>query len=115
MHLIVSEADVAAPRRSARRALQAQSICSTSGFAYDEMLAFRRWSRVPVYPVDMVKHRSSRATWPNGPASHTLRLKRSSYGRCAGLAPVALRIGPAMTRVVSHFTEERMSGERRGW
>ena len=58
MHPIVSEADFAALLAAPLAVLYKHSpICPTSGFAYEEMLAFRRLSRVPVYLVDVVRHR----------------------------------------------------------
>ena len=69
MHPIVTEADLAAcsPRRSPS-STSTVPICPTSGFAYEEMLAFRRLSRVPVYLVDVVRHRPLSARWPSGSA-----------------------------------------------
>lgn len=58
MHVIVSEADLSALLAAPLAVLYKHSpICATSGFAYQEMLAFRRASSVPVYLVDVVKHR----------------------------------------------------------
>ena len=58
MHVIASEADLGALLAAPLAVLYKHSpICSTSGFAYQEMLAFRRASSVPVYLVDVVKHR----------------------------------------------------------
>jgi monothiol bacilliredoxin len=58
MHVIVSEADCSALLSAPLAVLYKHSpICSTSGFAYQEMLAFRRTSSVPVYLVDVVKQR----------------------------------------------------------
>ena len=58
MHVIVSEADLSALLAAPLAVLYKHSpICSTSGFAYQEMLAFRRASSVPVYLVDVIKHR----------------------------------------------------------
>ena len=58
MHVIVDEADLSALLTAPLAVLYKHSpICATSGFAYQEMLAFRRASSVPVYLVDVVKHR----------------------------------------------------------
>jgi bacillithiol system protein YtxJ len=58
MHTIVSEADCTALFAAPLAVLYKHSpICATSGFAYQEMLAFRRTSSIPVYLVDVVKHR----------------------------------------------------------
>ena len=58
MHVIASEADLSAVLAAPLAVLYKHSpICATSGFAYQEMLAFRRASSVPVYLVDVVKHR----------------------------------------------------------
>jgi bacillithiol system protein YtxJ len=58
MHLIASEADLAALLAAPLAVLYKHSpICPTSGFAYEEMLAFRRLRGVPVYLVDVIKHR----------------------------------------------------------
>ena len=58
MYPIVSEADLAALFASPLAVLYKHSpICATSGYAYEEMLAFRRQSRVPVFLVDVVHHR----------------------------------------------------------
>jgi bacillithiol system protein YtxJ len=58
MHLIATEADLAPLLAAPLAVLYKHSpICPTSGIAYEEMLAFRRRSRVPVYLVDVIKHR----------------------------------------------------------
>jgi monothiol bacilliredoxin len=58
MHLIVTEADFTALLSAPLAVLYKHSpICPTSGFAYEEMLAFRRLSHVPVYLVDVIRHR----------------------------------------------------------
>jgi bacillithiol system protein YtxJ len=58
MHMIASEADLAPLLAAPLAVLYKHSpICPTSGIAYEEMLAFRRRSRVPVYLVDVIKHR----------------------------------------------------------
>ena len=58
MHLIATEADLAPLLAAPLAVLYKHSpICPTSGVAYEEMLAFRRRSRVPVYLVDVIKHR----------------------------------------------------------
>jgi bacillithiol system protein YtxJ len=58
MHPIVTEADLAALLAAPLAVLYKHSpICPTSGFAYQEMLAFTRLSRVPIFLVDVIKHR----------------------------------------------------------
>jgi bacillithiol system protein YtxJ len=58
MHVIATEADVPALLAAPLAVLYKHSpICPTSSFAYEEMLAFRRVSPVPVYVVDVIKHR----------------------------------------------------------
>jgi bacillithiol system protein YtxJ len=58
MHQIVTEADLAPLLAAPLAVLYKHSpICPTSGVAYEEMLAFRRRSRVPVYLVDVIEHR----------------------------------------------------------
>jgi bacillithiol system protein YtxJ len=58
MHVIASEADVAALLAAPLAVLYKHSpICGTSSFAYEEMVAFRRVRPVPVYLVDVIKHR----------------------------------------------------------
>jgi bacillithiol system protein YtxJ len=58
MHPIVTEADLIPLLAAPLAVLYKHSpICPTSGVAYEEMLAFRRRSRVPVYLVDVIKHR----------------------------------------------------------
>jgi bacillithiol system protein YtxJ len=58
MHVIVSQADLSALLAAPLAVVYKHSpICATSGFAYQEMLAFRRASSVPVYLVDVIKHR----------------------------------------------------------
>jgi len=58
MHLIASEADLATLLAAPLAVLYKHSpICPTSGFAYEEVLAFRRHTRVPVFLMDVVKHR----------------------------------------------------------
>jgi bacillithiol system protein YtxJ len=108
MHPIVSEADFAALLAAPLAVLYKLSpICPTSGFAYQEMLAFRRLSRVPVYLVDVVRHR---------PLSRALA-ERIGVAHASPQA-IILREGvpawhrshseieaEAMTRVVSHLSE----------
>jgi bacillithiol system protein YtxJ len=58
MHQIVTDADVAALLAAPLAILYKHSpICPASSFAYEEILAFRRVSPVPVYLVDVIKHR----------------------------------------------------------
>lgn len=58
MHPIVTDADLIPLLAAPLAVLYKHSpICPTSGVAYEEMLAFRRRSRVPVYLVDVIKHR----------------------------------------------------------
>ena len=58
MHVIVNDSDLAALLAAPLAVLYKHSpICPTSGFAYEEILAFRRLRQVPVYLVDVVKHR----------------------------------------------------------
>ena len=58
MHLIVSDADLMAVLAAPLAVLYKHSpICPTSGVAYEELLAFRRRSAVPVFLVDVIKHR----------------------------------------------------------
>jgi bacillithiol system protein YtxJ len=58
MHLIVTEADLVPLLAAPLAVLYKHSpICPTSGVAYEEMLAFRRRSPVPVFLVDVIKHR----------------------------------------------------------
>ena len=58
MHLIVTEADLASLLAAPLAVLYKHSpICPTSGVAYEELLAFRRRRHVPVFLVDVVKHR----------------------------------------------------------
>jgi monothiol bacilliredoxin len=58
MHPIATEADLALLLAAPLAVLYKHSpICATSGIAYEEMLAFRRRSRVPVYLVDVIRHR----------------------------------------------------------
>jgi bacillithiol system protein YtxJ len=58
MHHIATHADLGPLLAAPLAVLYKHSpICPTSGVAYEEMLAFRRRSAVPVYLVDVVKHR----------------------------------------------------------
>ena len=58
MHLIVTEADLVAVLSAPLAVLYKHSpICPTSDVAHEELLAFRRRSPVPVYLVDVIKHR----------------------------------------------------------
>jgi bacillithiol system protein YtxJ len=58
MHLIVTEADLTAVLAAPLAVLYKHSpICPTSDVAREELLAFRRRSAVPVYLVDVIKHR----------------------------------------------------------
>ena len=58
MHLIVTEADLVPLLAAPLAVLYKHSpICPTSDVAYEELLAFRRRSQVPVFLVDVVKHR----------------------------------------------------------
>jgi bacillithiol system protein YtxJ len=114
MHPIVSEADFAALLAAPLAVLYKHSpICPTSGFAYAEMLAFRRLSRVPVYLVDVVRHRPlSRALAERIGVTH------------ASPQAIILREGvpawhrshfdieaQAMQRVVSHLSGGGVDGE----
>ncbi|MGN6391286.1 MAG: monothiol bacilliredoxin BrxC family protein [Gemmatimonadales bacterium] len=58
MHAIVTDADLP-PLLAAPLALlyKHSPICPTSGFAYEEVLAFRRLRAIPIYLVDVIKHR----------------------------------------------------------
>lgn len=58
MHAIVTDADLP-PLLAAPLALlyKHSPVCPTSGFAYEEVLAFRRLRAVPIYLVDVIKHR----------------------------------------------------------
>lgn len=59
MHVIATEADLAPLLTAPLAVLYKHSpICPTSGVAYEEMIAFRDRSRVPVYLVDVLMHRS---------------------------------------------------------
>jgi bacillithiol system protein YtxJ len=59
MQQIVTDADVTALLAAPLAVLYKHSpICPTSSFAYEEILAFRRVRSVPVYLVDVIKHRS---------------------------------------------------------
>ena len=56
--MIVTEADLAPLLAAPLAVLYKHSpICPTSGVAYEEMLAFLRRSPVPVFLVDVIKHR----------------------------------------------------------
>jgi bacillithiol system protein YtxJ len=58
MHVIATEGDLAPLFAAPLAVLYKHSpICPTSGLAYEEMLAFRRRTHVPVYLVDVIKHR----------------------------------------------------------
>ena len=58
MHLIVTEADLVSLLAAPLAVLYKHSpICPTSDVAREELLAFRRRSAVPVFLVDVVKHR----------------------------------------------------------
>jgi bacillithiol system protein YtxJ len=58
MHPIATEADLVLLLAAPLAVLYKHSpICATSGVAYEEMLAFRRRSAVPVYLVDVIRHR----------------------------------------------------------
>jgi bacillithiol system protein YtxJ len=58
MHVIATESDLAPLFAAPIAVLYKHSpICPTSGLAYEEMLAFRRRTHVPVYLVDVIKHR----------------------------------------------------------
>lgn len=58
MHLIVTQADLTAVLAAPLAVLYKHSpICPTSDVAREELLAFRRRSAVPVYQVDVIKHR----------------------------------------------------------
>ena len=58
MHPIVTEADLALLLAAPLAVVYKHSpICPTSSVAYEEILAFRRRSPVPVYLVDVVRHR----------------------------------------------------------
>jgi bacillithiol system protein YtxJ len=58
MHPIVNDGDLAALLAAPLAVLYKHSpICPTSGFAYEEVLAFRRLRRIPVYLVDVIEHR----------------------------------------------------------
>lgn len=59
MHVIATEADLATLLTAPLAVLFKHSpICPTSGVAYEEMVLFRRRSQVPVYIVDVLRHRS---------------------------------------------------------
>jgi bacillithiol system protein YtxJ len=106
MHPIVNDADVTALLSAPLAVLYKHSpICATSGFAYEEMLAFRRLSAVPVYLVDVIKQR---------PLSRALA-ERIGVAHASPQA-IILRAGvaawhrshfdieaQAMTRVVAHL------------
>ena len=58
MNLIATEADLLELLAAPLAVLYKHSpICPTSSVAYEEMLAFRRRSSVPVFLVDVIKHR----------------------------------------------------------
>ncbi|HUR94383.1 MAG TPA: bacillithiol system redox-active protein YtxJ [Gemmatimonadales bacterium] len=58
MHVIATEADLAPLLAAPVAVLYKHSpICPTSGAAYEEMLAFRRRCSIPVYLVDVIRHR----------------------------------------------------------
>jgi bacillithiol system protein YtxJ len=58
MHAIVTAADLPPLLAAPVAVLYKHSpICPTSGFAYEEVLAFRRRRDVPVFLVDVIKHR----------------------------------------------------------
>jgi len=58
MHAIVTDADLPPLLAAPLAVLYKHSpICPTSGFAYEEVLAFRRLRDVPIYLVDVIKHR----------------------------------------------------------
>lgn len=58
MHVIATEADLVPLLAAPLAVLYKHSpICPTSGVAYEEMLAFRGRSEIPVYLVDVVHHR----------------------------------------------------------
>ena len=58
MHLIVTEADLVPLLAAPLAVLYKHSpICPTSDVAYEELIAFRRRSQVPVFLVDVIKHR----------------------------------------------------------
>jgi bacillithiol system protein YtxJ len=58
MHVLVNDADLPALLAAPLAVLYKHSpICPTSGFAYEEVLAFRRLRQVPVYLLDVIKHR----------------------------------------------------------
>lgn len=59
MHPIVSDTDLDSLLAAPLAVLYKHSpICPTSDVAYEEMLAFRRRSAVPVFMVDVIRHRS---------------------------------------------------------
>ena len=58
MHPIVTDADLDLLFAAPLAVLYKHSpICPTSDVAYEEMLAFRRRRTVPVYMVDVIRHR----------------------------------------------------------
>jgi bacillithiol system protein YtxJ len=58
MHLIATEADLADLLSAPLAVLYKHSpICPTSGTAYEEIQILRRRSPVPVYLVDVIRHR----------------------------------------------------------
>ena len=58
MHPIVTDADLDLLFAAPLAVLYKHSpICPTSDVAYEEMLAFRRDCAVPVYIVDVIRHR----------------------------------------------------------
>jgi bacillithiol system protein YtxJ len=58
IHPIVTDADLDLVLAAPLAVLYKHSpICPTSDMAYEQMLAFRRRSTVPVYMVDVIRHR----------------------------------------------------------
>jgi bacillithiol system protein YtxJ len=58
IHPIVTDADLDLVFAAPLAVLYKHSpICPTSDMAYEQMLAFRRRSTVPVYMVDVIQHR----------------------------------------------------------
>jgi bacillithiol system protein YtxJ len=58
MHMIATDADLLTVLAAPLAVLYKHSpICPASSVAYEELLAFRRRSSVPVFLVDVIRHR----------------------------------------------------------